>query len=228
VYDYVNEFCGWEALAELNKYAGSPRNELYLLGLQKSGGRAGEVLALNTNNFSVNKRKKALIVSNMKLEKRFRTIKQPDGSKIRQHIEAIRKPFPIPIREPLSKELIEHLANTPDGYLFSSPYKSHIPLTVSWGYKLIIKINGEIPSTLFNQLGLNLPFMDKLTGQRIANTIHLWQHFFRAQRASQLRSEYGFTEADLMEYFGWLDYGTALHYSRLGASRLADKMNRKL
>jgi len=52
----------------------------------------------------------------------------------------------------------------------------------------------------------------------------LWQHWFRAQRASELRSDYGFTEADLMEYFGWLDYNTALHYSRLGASNLAKKM----
>jgi len=36
VYDYVLEFCGWAAIQELTKYAGSPRNEMYLTALIKT------------------------------------------------------------------------------------------------------------------------------------------------------------------------------------------------
>jgi hypothetical protein len=220
VYDYVLEFCGWEPIEELIKYAGSPRNELYLTCLIKTGGRAGEVLNLLSENFSENKRQKTILCQNMKLEKRWR--KMPDGT--RQHIEAIRKPFPVLTEEPLSKRLLEQLEAVKDGPLFSSPYKTHDPLTVSWGYKLIRRVNDELPKPLFNRLGLNIPFRDKNTQEILSDTIHLWQHWFRSERASQLRSEYGFSEADLMEFFGWLDYKTALHYGRLGASNLAKKM----
>lgn len=228
VYDYVLEFCGWEPLAELIKYAGSPRNEMYLTCLIKTGGRAGEVLSLTTENFSLNNRTKTIIVSNMKLEKRWKKIKNPDGSATRQHIEAVRKPFPILQEEPLSKELTDFLQACNRSTLFVSPYKTHDHLTVSWGYKLIRQISNEIPKPLFNRLGLNQPFRDKETQATIQDTIHLWQHWFRSQRASQLRSEYGFTEADLMEFFGWLDYKTALHYSRLGATNLAKKMRQAI
>jgi hypothetical protein len=225
VYDYVNEFCGWPAFYELNKYAKNPTQERYLLGLEKTGGRAGEVLALDTANFDLDKRKKIFTITGMRLEKRFTTIKQADGSKTRQHVEAIRKPFPIPLKEPLSRELGESLLEC-EGPLFQSPYKKGKPLTVVWGYQIIRQIDKELPPTLKTQLGLNQPFRDKTTGQTLADTIHLWQHYFRAERASQLRAEYGFNEADLMEFFGWLDYKTALHYSRIGAAKLAQKMFR--
>jgi integrase len=197
---------------------------MYLTALIKTGGRAGEVLGLEKENFSVNKRKKFILVSNMKLEKRWKKIKNSDGSSFRQHIEATRKPFPMLLKEPLSNELLSYLEMSKDGRLFSSPYKTHAPLTVSWGYKFIRRLNDEIPKSLFNQLGLNIPFNDRVTGEKLCDTIHLWQHWFRSERASQLRSEYEFTEADLMEFFGWLDYKTALHYSKLGASNLAKKM----
>jgi integrase len=223
VYDYIDCFCGWDPLTELVKYAGSPRNELYLLSLIKTGGRAGEVLTLNTDNFKLDKRSKTLQCKNMKLEKRWHKVKLPDGTTTRDHIEAVRKPFPILLRENLTKELVEHLALTPDGSLFPSPYKTHDPLTVSWGYKLILRINDELPRPLFQELGLDRPFNND-KGEKIAETIHLWQHWFRSQRASQLKEEYDFTESELMEFFGWMDYKTALHYSRSGFSKLAEKM----
>ncbi len=223
VYDYVNEFCGWSPIEEMIKYAGGQRNELYVLSAVKTGGRAGEVLALDTSNFSIDRRKKIVLLSNMKLEKRWKKVKLDSGGYERQHIEAIRKPFPVLLEEPLTKDWLRGLLDC-SGPLFPSPYKKNDPLSVSWGYKLIRRINDQLPKPLFNALGLNQPFRDKATGAVISDTIHLWQHWIRAQRASQLRSEYGFTEADLMEFFGWLDYKTALHYSRLGYTNLAKKM----
>lgn len=233
VYDYIMEFCGWEPLEELTKFTKTNTQNRYILNLIKTGGRAGEVLGLQKENFAIVKRQKIILCSNMQLEKRYKVkcdpltkkpILRPNGKRETIQLNAIRKPFPILLEEPLSKELLEANNQVEQGQLFTSPYKQHKPLTVSWGYKFIRNLNDCIPKTLFNQLGLNQPFRDKLTGNTISDTIHLWQHWARAQRASQLRSEYGFTEADLMEYFGWLDYNTALHYSRLGASNLAKKM----
>jgi hypothetical protein len=227
VYDYVESFCGWEPIAELLKYAGSERNEGYLLSLIKTGGRASEALNLHTENFGVDKRKKLIVVRNMKLLKRFRKSGQDPETKkwITEKIEAVRKPFPIPLKEPLSKELIEFLKATPDGLLFPSPYKNGKSLTRFWAYKLIRKINDELPRPLFRELGLDVPFKDG-KGKVISDCIHLWNHWFRSQRASQLAFEYDFKEADLMEWFGWLDYKTALHYSHLGYGKLAEKMTK--
>jgi len=233
VYDYVLEFCGWEPLEELLKYTNSPTQTRYTLCLIKSGGRAGEVLGLNRENFVIQKRQKHIIIQNMKLEKRYGTHKdpitkkalhRPDGKLDTYTINAIRKPFPILLEEPLTTELLTYVNEIHEGDLFSSTYKLRKPLTVSWGYKFIRKLNNEIPRSLFNQLGLNQPFRDKVTGNTIADTIHLWQHWFRSQRASQLKAEYDFKESDLMEFFGWIDYQTAIHYSRLGATNLAAKM----
>ncbi len=115
VYDYVQCFCGWEPIEELIKYAGTPRKELYINALIKTGGRAGEVLELERENFLFDKRQKLLICQNMKLEKRYLTkrdpvthkaLLQPNGKRITEAVHsAIRKPFPILPEEPLTNLL---------------------------------------------------------------------------------------------------------------------------
>lgn len=55
---------------------------------------------------------------------------------------------------------------------------------------------------------------------------NLFNHWFRAQRASQLAFEYGFDVHDLVEWFNWKDIETALHYSSKGYKSLAAKMAR--
>ena len=52
----------------------------------------------------------------------------------------------------------------------------------------------------------------------------IYPHWLRSQRASQLALEYGFNVHDLVEFFGWKDLRTALHYSRKGWKGLAAKM----
>jgi hypothetical protein len=108
------------------------------------------------------------------------------------------------------------------GYLFASPYTDK-PLTRFWAYQLIRKVRDDLPKKLFKQLGLDRPFLDD-KGNVIDSKIHLWLHWARSQRASQLSSEYDFKESELMEWFGWLHYKTALHYSHLGYEKLASKM----
>lgn len=63
-------------------------------------------------------------------------------------------------------------------------------------------------------------------GNRVG--IHLYDHWFRAQRASQLASEYDFTLHDLLTWFSWKDIRTALRYAKLGWRKLDGKMERNL
>lgn len=44
----------------------------------------------------------------------------------------------------------------------------------------------------------------------------VYPHLLRSQRASCLRSEYGFHLEDLMDWFTWLDLRTAKHYAKMG------------
>jgi hypothetical protein len=60
--------------------------------------------------------------------------------------------------------------------------------------------------------------------KKISSTLHLWLHWFRSQRASQLVRDYGFEVIDLIKYFSWEKYETALHYAQKGWKDLASKM----
>lgn len=62
-------------------------------------------------------------------------------------------------------------------------------------------------------------------GKRLG--IHIYDHWFRAQRASQLASEYDFTLHELLEWFTWKDLRTALRYARLSWRKLDRKMNER-
>jgi len=55
---------------------------------------------------------------------------------------------------------------------------------------------------------------------------NIFPHWFRAQRASQLALEYGFSVHDLIDFFSWKSLRTAIHYSRMGWKGLATKMTR--
>jgi hypothetical protein len=53
---------------------------------------------------------------------------------------------------------------------------------------------------------------------------NLYPHWFRAQRASQLAFEKGFDVNDLVEFFGWKHFPTALRYARRGYKGLIGKV----
>jgi len=62
--------------------------------------------------------------------------------------------------------------------------------------------------------------------RRVGDSIGQWiyPHWFRAQRASQLRFEYNFDVMDLMEFFAWKHFPTAMRYAKMGWRGLATKM----
>ena len=62
-------------------------------------------------------------------------------------------------------------------------------------------------------------------GNRVGT--HIYDHWFRAQRASQLASEYDFTLHELLEWFSWKDIRTALRYAKLSWRKLDSKMDER-
>ena len=221
VYDYIDRFCGWEPLVELFKYC--DKYAPLFMAQFKTGGRVSEVLALCSENFFVDKQQELLVVENMQLEKRYKKDKQT-GETFKVH--AVRKPFPILLNENLTTELLL-FADSREGLLFPSPYKNGVqPLSRVRAYQVIREISDNLPSKLFKQLGLNRPFNDQ-QGRPIADSIHLWNHWFRSQRASQLKADYGFAEGDLMEWFQWVDFKTATHYAHMGYQELGAKMKKR-
>jgi hypothetical protein len=74
-------------------------------------------------------------------------------------------------------------------------------LSRSWAYKQIIFIDPILPEELKESLGLNPPFVKE--GVKVADKIHLWLHWFRSQRASQLVEDYGYELMDLLNWFSW-------------------------
>jgi len=227
VKDYVEEFCGWTALKQLIvDYATQGRDQAFLTTLFLTGGRVSEVLALQKTNFEVREPEGLILVRNMPLLKRYKKLsKDEEGKWITQKLVKTRKPFPIRLAEPLTPILLEWLEKN-EGLLFPSPYKIGFPLSRHWAYHLIRVLDSQLPRDLKEELGLNKKFIKTVEGKQveIADVLHLWLHWFRSQRASQLVSDYGYEVIDLIDYFSWLRYDTALTYARKGWRGLAAKM----
>ena len=224
---YVEEFVGWTALKQLVNYAESGRDRGFLSALFESGGRVREVLALEAENFSILPKENLIIVRNMKLSKRYKKLEDHIDELGHKHwitelIPSIRKPFPILLGEPLAQILYDFLQGK-HGLLFPSPYKAKLPLTRSWAYKLVRGLDSSLPVDLKKRLGLDRAFQDR-EGHKISDSIHLWLHWFRSQRASQLVSDYGFELLDLIDYFSWESERTAIIYARKGWRGLSSKM----
>jgi hypothetical protein len=112
------------------------------------------------------------------------------------------------------------------------------PYTRQWSYLLIRGVNDWLPNTLKNQLGLYQTWLSE-DGKRVVwkdgqgkehnqekktAEVHLWLHWFRAQRASQLRHDYHLPLEDIKDYFRWRDYATAERYAKQGQETITEKM----
>jgi hypothetical protein len=232
VSSFVEEFCGWQPLIELVELAGSPREQAFISALFLTGSRVSECLLLRKNMFEVRRRERVIVCRGVPLFKRYRKIEETrdeEGRRrwITERVEAKRKPFPISLREPLVPYLLSWLERLPaeDSLLFESPYKPGSALTRFWAYHVIRDLDSRLNPELRQRLGLDKPFV--ADGRLISDRLHLWLHWFRSQRASQLVAEYGFEVIDLVDFFSWESYDTALTYSRRGWKGLASKMRRK-
>jgi hypothetical protein len=163
-----------------------------------------------------------------------------------------REPFTKILEHYLKQVNDSKLANDPkkasDVYLFPSPYShsrkykkkylhsqkvdwyvpdanGEIPYTMQWAYMIIREVNDCASEELKHKLGLLRPFRDK-KGNTIADEIHLFLHWFRSQRASQLARDYKLDVVELIDYFNWKDIETAVMYAKKGGSGLTEKMRK--
>jgi len=239
VKEFIFEFCGWTAIQELINHPFNylQRNKAFLSALFLTGGRVTEVLSLKKEYFKAgvdSQGRPTIIVTGMMLEKHYRKIsdryKGEDGKwhYETQKVLATRKPFVIKLAEPLAEILWNWIKDCQDEYLFKSPHRhskvGH--LTRKWAYKYIIALDKAIPKQLKELLGLMKPFV--IEGEKIADSLHLWCHWFRSQRASQLVENYDFKIEDLMSYFSWRDIKIALRYLHIGVHVMSDRMNTDL
>jgi len=221
VAEHVEGWVGWEAMKQLMEHARKSlgeREEAFFTTLFLTGGRVSEVLPLRRGNFEIREDEGLIIVRGMPLLKRYKKIREaltPFGKRwVTVRLEKTRKPFPIILKEPLTPILIKWLERfkQPEALLFPSPYKHGESLSRFWAYRQVRRLDEALPEDLKKQLGLSKP------------ELHLWLHWFRSQRASQLVNDYGFETIDLIDYFTWEHYGTALNYARMGWRGLASKM----
>ena len=181
----------------------------------------------------------------MILEKRYKKIgdkyKGEDG---KDHFEtvkvfAVRNPFAIMLKEPLADFLLSWIEKSSGGLLFPSPYKkkglckkNERCLSRHWAYQLVRFLDRIIPASLKEALGLNRPFVinkinpyKTISNIKISDTLHLWLHWFRSMRASQLVQDYHWQLDKLMSFFSWLDIKIALRYLKTSAKGFADSMD---
>jgi integrase len=232
VRDYSEEWVGYEPLLELIELASEPREQAFLSALFLTGGRVSEVLALKKSMFEIRKRERVIVVRNMPLLKRYRKlseVKDEEGKRkwVTERLQKTRKPFPIPLKEPLTPYLLNWIESISEeeGLLFPSPYRVGKPLSRFWAYHIIRDLDNRLTPELRQKLGLHKPFV--VDGKVVKDRLHLWLHFFRSQRACCLVSEYGFQLHDLIDWFSWEHIQTAMDYAKKGWRGLAEKMLRK-
>lgn len=193
----VREFCGYDFLIKIIEVARFPMLQALIVLLFETGGRVNEVLKLRKSNFSSKDKYEEITIS---VSKRYKKVgKVADASKksgYRWITERLSDFRTIPI-------------------LKTSPLLSHVQnyLKTLDGDSLLFPITRQ---TAFYRI--------RDVGRQIDPDLELYPHWFRAQKASQLASEYGFDIYDLKQFFRWIDDNMAEFYASLGAKGLAKKM----
>jgi hypothetical protein len=231
--ELIKGFVGYDYIMQLINLCSCLRDQAFLACLFLTGGRVGEVLKLTVANFKVVRKEGRLEVEGMFLSKRYRREYLDEERKTWKTIKlqgVTRDPFPIRLDEPpvaVLLEWIEQCKQNKQSLLFESSYgKGDKPLSRIWAYKLCRKLDRIMSHILHQNLGLDLPLTDLETGKVLKEQLNLWLHWFRSQRACCLVAVFGFDVLELVDWFKWKDIETALHYARLGAGKLADKMSK--
>jgi integrase len=246
--DEIPEFIGWDRLLQIIDACNYIDYDLYyrdycrerdkalIATLFETGGRVGEVLQLRRENFDFSN-EKWCVVRGMPLFKRFeKTVswyetvsRKPTGAHAKLYTpkilddgrqvwirrrwdttidspsvqrKRIRKPFPIFKDEPLYPIMESWVKRNHSDLLFPSPKR---------------RKDGTRTMTITNAW-LIIHRLQKLTGTE------MWPHWFRAQRASQLFTEYGLTWEELKMWFSWQTERMATLYAKASAEDLAERM----
>jgi len=191
--DEVEGFCGWEFLLSLTTVFDSPMYMGFIATLFETGGRISEVLQLTKTHFNLNVHPRVVVVEHMPVLKRYEVVeKQPDPSKKRGFKWVTEKKrdyrfFPIKRDEPLVPYMLKWLEDAPSKRLFGFSRVNAF---------LKLRRAGEI-------LNRSIPFTRHRSRDRPLKSSEIFPHLLRAERASQLASEYSFDVYGLRQFFGW-------------------------
>jgi integrase len=208
VYKDVRGFCGWSFLLTFVKKTPLPYRG-FIATLFETGGRISEVLRLRKRHFHFDLHPDIIVVDGMPVIKKYKKIgeiKDPSRKSGKrwttEKLEDTRT-FPIKKADPLTTYLVSHLERSKD-YLFSMNRLEAFRLIRSVGESL-----GDQP----------VPFSSITTSQ-------IYCHWFRAQRASQLKSEYNFDLLALASFFRWKipGMGATPLYTYLSWEEMARRM----
>jgi len=189
-------------LLKLVEVANSPFEKALISGLFLTGGRVSEVISLDKRFIDLKAHPEVIVVT-MPVLKRFKRVaRNPDGSWITQRVDEYRT-FPIKKSEPLAPYLLRWINRVRGTSVF--------PVSRSKVF-LIVRQVGRI-------LNKPVPYSMIMSND-------LYPHWFRAQRACQLKEEYGFDVFALKDFFGWKlkELGTPAVYTKLSWKELARLM----
>lgn len=193
----MEEFVGWEILKEIVSSV-RERDGAFATIAFGTGGRVSEVRMLHRNNFILTN-PKVVLVKRMRVLKRFHREVDPKTKKKKIVLDTVyRKTFPIRRDEPLTELMVQWIKKQNE-WLFPTNRGDNVFLGRTMAYNIARKLGKSVG-------------------------MWIYPHWFRAQRASQLRLEYGFDTIDLMEFFAWEDVKTATRYAKMGWRGLAEKM----
>jgi len=221
----VEEFCGWDFLQRMVDLAELPRTKLSIVSDFLTGGRINEDLMLERRHFLLDQDPVHVVVRTMPIIKRYEKVKTQKKWKCEDHCKMRWGGRQRP-REPTSEERKRHNIVEYNGWetKMKIAYRTFpFPKTEPLVPALCEMLDG-IDGKLFD-FKYDTAYNDVVKIGRQLGT-HIPTHWFRAQRASQLVWDYGFSEHDLVEWFVWRDYMTAFGYARKGYKGLAAKMVR--
>lgn len=203
----IRGFIGWDYIEDVSKLSEDPIN---IAGLFLTGCRATEYLELTRGHFS--DMGSYYQATNVPVFKRYDILNKyvDEHGKRRWETELIEefRSFAILKTEPLAETFWENIRDCPrESKLFHKPQVNNQYWQL---YKLVHDIDPPYSP---------LAPMDEYGEQR-----RLYPHWFRGQRAAQLRVEYNLDINRLMEFFRWEGPDTALHYARLSVGDMAYAM----
>lgn len=191
--DEVEGFCGWDFLLSFIKVFDFLPYQGFVAALFLTGGRVSEVLELTKRHFNLSLHSDLIVVEHMPILKRYEVVdKVPDPSKKRGFRWVTERKsdyrfFPIRKSEPLVSYLMKWIDLAPSDKLFEfDRFKALI----------MLRHAGKI-------LNKPIPFTKHTTENRPLMSWEVFPHLFRAERASQLASEYSFDIYSLRQFFGW-------------------------
>ena len=194
----VQSFCGWDFLLELIKACPDMEHKGVIAGLFLTGCRVSELIRLRLDNVSFEYLPKLLLFKDVPVLKRY---SRKTGKRYVDY-----RTFPVKYDEPLVPFFVDYYK-----YMERRGEKLLYPYHRSTIFRMV--------RTVGYLVNRRVPFSNIHSSQ-------LYPHWFRAQRASQLKIDYGFDLDALREFFGWKmrNVGVPVIYAKVGWIGLARKM----